>query len=569
MERVLSSQEFCDSDRLQEILRYVVEETLAGRADGIKATTIAMEVFDLNISEGSGHSSIVRVSAARLRRKLSYYYASSGQNDPIRIEIDTGAYVPSFTLIEDSGTVGQIEDKTPAEAKTAATRTAGDTSRSVWLRRLGLVVGIVAIVAIVWNRAAILAPDPVVIEKPFVVVLPLMVSGAGKFNTEITAGYLDAVIVDLTQLSGLSVMAAGSALNVASEAIPLQTLRDEQGVSHVLKGTLISQLESLRISVQLIDTGTGQAVWAERFEGSLEDWFALEDKLAKRIAAALSVTLHPDESRRVYLRHTSNPQAMELLRYATLSINPPNERARVETARGLHQRVIDLDPSFAGGYTGMSEVHSYMVLFQHSENPEEDLSRAIAYAQQAIEKDKGFGLAYSMLGLAYALSGQFDLALAQVRRAVALQPGDPLSHQWLGGVLIFAGREDEAVEAMLEALRLDPIEPRTPYLNILGIAYFNAGQYELARDAFERNRERGGPDAPNMEAYRAATYIALGRENKAREVIASLNVRLGEISPEHWIRRWTPAQEKAEKAIDSLYRMGMKNRTINSLSKSP
>ncbi len=193
-----------------------------------------------------------------------------------------------------------------------------------------------------------------------------------------------------------------------------------------------------------------------------------------------------------------------------------------------------------------------MVLFQHSENPEEDLSRALAYAQQAIEKDNGFGLAYSMLGLAYALSGQIDLALTQVRHAVALQPGDPLSHQWLGGVLIFAGREDEAVEAMLEALRLDPIEPRTPYLNILGIAYFNAGQYELARDAFERNRERGGPDAPNMEAYRAATYIALGRENKAREVIASLNVRLGEISPEQWIRRWTPAQEKAEKAIDSL-----------------
>ena len=130
-------------------------------------------------------------------------------------------------------------------------------------------------------------------------------------------------------------------------------------------------------------------------------------------------------------------------------------------------------------------------------------------------------------------------------------------------------REDEAVGSMLEALRLDPIESGTPYLNILGMAYFNAGQYELARDAFERNRERGGPDAPNMESYRAATYAALGRENKAREVIASLNVRLGEISPEPWIRRWTPVQEKAEKAIDSLYRLGMRNRTTDSLNESP
>ena len=95
MERVLSSQEFHDSDRLQAILRYVVEETLADRADGIKETTIAMEVFDRDLSEDSEHSSIVRVSAARLRRKLSYYYASSGQNDPIRIEIATGSYVPT------------------------------------------------------------------------------------------------------------------------------------------------------------------------------------------------------------------------------------------------------------------------------------------------------------------------------------------------------------------------------------------------------------------------------------------------------------------------------------------
>ncbi len=69
------------------------------------------------------------------------------------------------------------------------------------------------------------------------------------------------------------------------------------------------------------------------------------------------------------------------------------------------------------------------------------------------------------------------------------------------------------------------------------------------------------PDAPNMEAYRAATYAALGREAQARDVIANLNVRPGEISPESWIRRWTPSQEHAQKAIEALHRMGMQNRT--------
>ena len=166
-----------------------------------------------------------------------------------------------------------------------------------------------------------------------------------------------------------------------------------------------------------------------------------------------------------------------------------------------------------------------------------------------------------MLGLAHSLAGETDQAQAAVRRAVALEPSDPLSYQWLAGVLILAGREDEAIIAMQEALRLDPIEPGTPYLNILGLAYFNAEHYDLAIDAFERSRERGGPDAPNMESYRAATFAALGRDAEARKVISHLNVRPGEITPERWIHQWTPSQKHADQAIADLHRLGMKNRT--------
>ena len=557
MERVLSSEEFHDSGRLQAILRYVVEETLAGRSGGIKATTIALEVFGRNIDDESEPSSIVRVSAARLRRKLSHYYASSGQQDPVRIEIATGSYVPTFTRSEDFGTVDQVADEPSPEREVAAVH----VSSQKWLRWLALAVGAAVLVTVVWMLTPPQDPGPVSTGKPFVVVLPLADAGGGEFSEQFATGYMEAVITDLTKLSGLSVMAPGSAVNAANEALPLQTLREERGVSHVLKGSLTSQLETVRVSVQLIDTGTREAVWAERFEGNLYDWFSLQDTLANRIATALSVTLHPDESRRVYLSHTSNREAMELLRHAIVSINPPNERGRIEASRSLHERIIDLDPSFAGGYAGMSQVYSYMVLFDHSDKPEEDLKSAIAYAQKAIELDDSFGMGHSMLGLAYSLSGQTGPALAQVRRAVALEPGDPLSYQWLSGVLIFSGRHDEAVTAMQETLRLDPIEPGTPYLNILGMAYFNGEQYKLAIDAFERNRQRGGPDAPNMEAYRAATYAALGREAEAREVIADLNVRPDEISPESWIRRWTPSQKNAEEAIGALHRLGMKNGT--------
>ena len=556
MGRVLSSEEFQDSERLQAILRYIVEETLAGRSERIKATTIALDVLGRDIDDGSEPSSIVRVSAARLRRKLSHYYASSGRQDPVCIEIPTGTYVPTFTQSADLVAAGQVADEPSPERKAATF----DGSRPRWTRWLAMAFGIAVLAAVTWAFVPLQDPDPVSSAEPFVVVLPLVDAGGEKLDAKLATGYMEAVIAELTRLSGLSVMAPRSAMGVANEAVTFKDLRKDHGVSHVLEGTLASQSETVRVSAQLIDTGTEEAVWAERFEGNLNDWFELEDKLANRIAAALSVTLDPNDSRRVYLRHTSNREAMELLRHAIVSINPPNERGRIEAAHSLHQRIIDLDPSFAGGYAGMSQVHSYLVLFEHSEQPEEDLKSAIAYARKATELDEGFGMGHSMLGLAYSLAGRTDLALGQVRRAVALEPGDPLSYQWLAGVLIFSGRYDEAVPPMQEALRLDPIEPGTPYLNILGMAYFGGGEYEFAIDAFERNRQRGGPDAPNMEAYRAATFAALGRDREAREVIANLTVRPGEISPESWIRRWTPSHEIAERAIEALHRLGMTDR---------
>lgn len=479
--------------------------------------------------------------------------------------IDTGSYVPTFIPREALETGEQIAAASSPGDETAAI----NAPRPYWPRWLTLAFTIMLLAAVVWTFAPSKAPHPTSTAKPFIAVLPLANVSGGTTSAGIATGYMEAVVADLTKLSGLSVMAPRSAARAANAAIPLHTLREGQGVTHVLEGTLSSQMETLRVSVQLIDTETEKTVWAERFEGDLNDWFSLEDKLGKRIAAVLSVTIDPDESARVYLRHTSNRGAMELLRLAFISINPPNESARIEAARSLLQRVIYLDPGFAGGYVGMSQVHSYMVLFDHSKQAEQDLKSAIAYARKAIELDESFGMGHSMLGLAKSLAGETDQALAAVRRAVALEPSDPLSYQWLAGVLIFAGREDEAIIAMQEALRLDPIEPRTVYLNILGMAYFNAQQYDLAIGALERNRERGGPDAPNMEAYRAATYAALGREGKAREVIANLNVRPGEISPQSWIRLWTPSQKIAEKAIGVLHRLGMKNHIGASPGKSP
>ncbi len=514
------SDAFRQSDRLRQLLNYIVAETLAENKEKLLGKNIAIEVFGVDITETEDLSA-VRVDVGRLRRRLREYYATEGKSDRIVIDVPKGAYLATFQM------------------------KAADGGKKLHSRsyRSRLVFGITAVLATLLMLVGLWVTFPQTgsqsgTPKPFIVVLPLAASENSKMSHSISTGYLEAVIADLSKISGLSVMATQSSKAVADSNIPLKLLRNDQGVTHVVKGTFVTQSESARISVQLIDTDTKAVIFAERFDGKLNNLFELEDALAKRIAAALSVTINPNESQRIYLRHTSNREAIRLVRRAAVSINPPNERGRIEAARSLNLSVIELDPEFPGGYAGLSEVHSYMVLFKHTSQPEYNLEQAVELAQKAIELDGNFGLGHTMLGLAYSLAGKTDLALSHVRRAVALEPGDPLAYQWLSGVLIFSDLPREAVSAMKEGLRLDPIEPGTPYLNILGMAYFNLEQYDEAAAAFEKSLLRGGPNAPNMEAYRAATYVALGRETDARNVIANLNVKSGEITPEAWMRQW-------------------------------
>ena len=554
LERILISPEFRASDRRKKFLRYVVEETLAERADRLKGFSIAVSVLDRDETFDPQTDPVVRLEARRLRRDLEHYYLTAGSDDPILISIPKGAYVPKFTQNE------ELEPGSPtAEQSSAENHMVHiDVAMPRSIIRFVVVFGIAALVLAVWFFVPFRTPAPSITGKPFVAVLPLKGTGDTEYATTLASGYIEAVVSNLTKLSGLSVMATRSSRSVEIEPTSLRKLRDNQGVTHVLKGTFMAQSESVRINVQLIDTGTEEVVWAEQFDGEMSDLFELEDKLANRIATVLSVTIDADESRRIYLRYTSSREAIKLMRYATVIINPPAQRARVQTARRLHQRIIDLDPDFPGGYAGMAQVHLYMVLLEHSKRPEEDLKNAIEFARKAIEMDDSFSMGHAMLGLAYALSGKNDLALSQMRHAVELEPGDPASLQWYSGVLIFAGHYQEAITTMQEALRLDPIEHRTAYLNIMGMAYFNLEQYDRAIEVYERNLRRGGPDNANKELFRAASYAALGRETKAREVIAKINMNPSNVPPENWIFRWTRSRKLAGKTIATLRRLGLK-----------
>jgi tetratricopeptide (TPR) repeat protein len=222
----------------------------------------------------------------------------------------------------------------------------------------------------------------------------------------------------------------------------------------------------------------------------------------------------------------------------------------------LFQRVSEIDPNFAGGLAGESMSYSLEVIFLQSADPTTDLELAVTLAKMAVEIDDDLGMGYASLGFAFTLSGNFEEGLSYARRAVAVQPGDSYSRWMYGVVLVLSGDTGRAIEHLTEALRLDPAEPRTPYLNVLGIAHYVAGDYAAAIDVLERNLERGGPTGPHMDLFRAGAYVELGQDDDARAVIDTMRLSFPEFPHEAWLSRWLDSDSPHE-MLNNLYSAGL------------
>jgi len=567
LERILQDPGFKSAPQLSKLLRYLVTESLAGRAEHLKATSVAHGVFGRDESFDAQTDTIVRVEAGRLRRRLARYYEANGQGDPIVIGVPKGGYAPSFSHADaDSPETAPAQSAATVAfpASTTSVGPAGKTAaQPLGIASLGVaLIALLLAVLAVWlmltgRNPAPAISSPVSIDKPLVMIHPLSHSG-DPMAARVADHAITSVVSSLTKVGGLSVMAHYSTLEVLSTAPTLAQLRERHGVSHVLDGRLTIDQNDVRIYSEVVDTASFETVWAEEIAGKLSDQDALVARLSSRIATALSVTLDPDEHERIYLLHSSNRQALELFRYTIRAIYPPTPE-RVAAARDLYLRVLELDPKFAGGSAGLSLVHSYRVLFEQSEDPREDLAQAIEYARQAIAVDPGFGMGHAMLGVAYTLSGQYESGLTCTQRAVGLEPGDPLSHQWLALSLIRNGRAKEAIAPLKESLRLDPLARQMPYLPILGMAYYLSGQYEQAIQAFERDQDSGSKRGPYVWALQALSYEALGQEDKAQVLIPEINadLRRYQFPIEHWLTGMINDDELRQRSIDALYRLGM------------
>ena len=261
-------------------------------------------------------------------------------------------------------------------------------------------------------------------DKPSVAVLPFDNLSAHEDQAYFADGVTEDIITDLSQVSGLFVIARNSSFAYKAQPVKIRQVAEDLGVRYVLEGSTRRSEESIRITAQLIDALTGHHIWAERYDRELINVFAVQSEVARQVAKALAVTLKANENERLFQKYTTNIDAYGVFRQARRVVDRP---AKDNSLRGekLFSRVIELDPDFAGGYAGLSFNYSVQVRFQYTDSPSVHLERASELAHKAIETDRDYAWGYIALGGAYLANGDAKSAVDAMRHVLTI------GTQWL------------------------------------------------------------------------------------------------------------------------------------------
>src|SRR5712692_1307237 len=354
-------------------------------------------------------------------------------------------------------------------------------------------------------------------DKPSIAVLPFANLSGDPEQEYFSDGITEDLITDLSKLSGLFVISRNSAFLYKSKAVNPQQVSRELGVRYMLEGSVRKAGNRVRISAQLIDTTTGDHLWADRYDRELQDIFAVQDEVTHKIVAALQVKLTEGEQKRPRRPPTNNLDAYEHFLRGLECFWRRTQEANAQ-ARQMFARAIELDPNFAAAHAWLGRACMIEGTFQWSEDPQ-IAERAFALAQRAAALDDSLPVAHQTLAYVFLLQKQFAQAIAEAERAMVLEPNDADACVTLGEILSCAGRPQEAVGLVEKALRLDPHYPAS-YLFALGQAYYLTGRHEEAIAALKRLLTRN-PDHPRAHFFLAMVYSEVGRKEEARTEIAA------------------------------------------------
>ena len=289
-----------------------------------------------------------------------------------------------------------------------------------------------------------------------VAVLPFENLSSDKENAFFAQGIQDEIITTLSRISGLRVISRTSTANYKSAPENLPEIAQQLRVSHVLEGSVQKAGDRVHINVQLIQAETDAHLWAQSYDRQLTDIFSVEAEVAKSIADSLRTTLSPQEKARVEAKPTDNPDAYVIyLRAKDYQTRPDNLLQDFQSAAGLYQQAIALDPKFALAHARLSIATSTIYHFYQPTEPWKE--KAHAEALESLQLQPNLGEGHLALGLYhYYMEGDYDAALRELGLAANALPNDGDVGLYTAAIEKRRGHWTEALTAYLRAEAVDP-----------------------------------------------------------------------------------------------------------------
>jgi adenylate cyclase len=570
LERILGSPGFDASARNRRFLEHIVAETLAGRADRLKGLTIAIDVFGRDATIDPQQDPVVRVEAAKLRRRLERYYLSAGREDPIRIDIPKGGYVPTFEprapALPAPASVAPAGERAAAAAATPARGNL--RPRWTWLATgllAGLLLGALGWfgmdpAARSWSGSS---PEAVtdLPRGPKIAVLPFLNLSGDPEQAYFAEGVTDQIVTDLARFRALFVLSIESSAKYQGQAADPQRLNRELGADYLLDGSVRRETDRLRLSTRLVDARSGKIIWAKSYDDKLNpaDVFEVQDDVSQEVSAIVASNYGLIAEADLAGAQHRPPKSFIaydcVLRYYHYQrLFEPREHAKV---RACLEHAVELDPDYSDAWAVLANIYAQEHRFGYNPRPElyDSRERSLSAAYRAVEIEPRNPTAQLML--ANALFDRRDLVgfKAAGERAIALNSNDPEPLAHYGIRLVYMGEWERGLALVTKAIALNPEHPQW-YLDPFIYFHYQTGDYQRA---WLEAQSQGDSRDVWWLLFRVMILGQLGRSKEAQPMIDAALKLEPDVRERLWdmARIWNVPAPHIEHIADGLRKAGL------------
>jgi pentatricopeptide repeat protein len=357
-------------------------------------------------------------------------------------------------------------------------------------------------------------------DKPSIAVLPFQNLSGDPEQEYFADGMVEEIITALSRITWLFVIARNSSFTYKGQTVDVKQAGRELGVRYVLEGAVRKAGGRVRISAQLIDATTGAYLWADRFEGLLEDIFELQDQVAVSVAGVIEPTLETAETRRLADRPTNDLTVLDFYLRALPDLDAFTKESYLR-ALDLLEQAIGRDPDYGPALALAADCYSGLEVNGWTANPDAARRKSVEFARRALRTAPDDPNVLAIAAVVLGHREDIDVGLGLIDRCLTLNPSSARGWFWSALLRVFAGQPDVAIEHFQNYSRLCPRNRRANHLNVIGEAYFFSRRFEEAAANLLASLDLA-PTFPVTYRVLASCYAHLGRLDDAREIVRRL-----------------------------------------------